>query len=129
MHNRSPVSISTTINNVSEIISLRSWNFGDGGSSSSGNPTYSYSTANSYNVRQILISNNSCRDTTFKSVTVYSQPVSGFSVNDTALCFRNHKFIFTNSGNISSGTFNTRWFFGNGDSSQVNSPNYTYAGF
>lgn len=59
-------------------VSTWNWNFGDGGSSTSQNPTHIYSTAGNYTVELIPGNTFGCFDTIKKVVTVYPLPTARF---------------------------------------------------
>lgn len=103
----------------------RKWNFGTGNNdtSSMANPNKSYSTSNTFSVKLIVTSNNNCKDSTIKSVTVNPKPSANFIINKVAQCLKNNNFIFTNQSTLG---FNYLWKFGNGDSSVNISTNYSY---
>jgi gliding motility-associated-like protein len=103
------------------------WNFGDGGTSSLQNPSYNYATAGTYQVKLIITTNNGCKDSVAQSITVYAQPTAGYTVNTIQQCFSNNIFVFTNTSSISSGTIvQYAWNFGNGITSSVQNPVYSY---
>lgn len=49
------------------------WDFGDGNSTSEINPIHDYSKAGEYTIILIAESNNGCKDTTFKEITLYGK--------------------------------------------------------
>ncbi|MFY7734109.1 MAG: PKD domain-containing protein [Bacteroidia bacterium] len=106
-------------------IITRKWNFGTGNNdtSSLANPNKSYSTENTFSVTLIVTSNNNCKDTLIKTVTINPKPTANFTINDNSQCLKNNNFIFTNQSTTS---FNYLWKFGNGDTSNIVSPNYNY---
>ncbi len=65
-------------------IASRSWNFGDGGSSTSTNPSHAYATAGTYSVTLTVTDNGGATNATTKSVTV-SAP-TGCTPSGTVLC-------------------------------------------
>lgn len=95
------------------------WDFGDGNTSTSQNPTNNYATNGNYNVCEIVT--NLCgADTTCISVTVCpSDPTSGF-ISLSAV----FSATFTNTS-TSATTY--LWNFGDGNTSTLASPNHTYA--
>ncbi len=103
------------------------WDFGDASQSSQVSPTHIYSAANSYNVKLKLISNSNCTDSVIRTVIVYPNPTAGYTVNDSTQCIKGNSFAFTNTGAISQGSFSSQWTFGNGSSTPVTSPVYTYS--
>ena len=54
----------------------RSWSFGNGVTSTTNNPTISYTAAGTYNVKLAKTAANGCIDTATKTVTVYAKPAS-----------------------------------------------------
>ncbi|MES2761523.1 MAG: PKD domain-containing protein [Bacteroidota bacterium] len=77
-------------NNISTNSMNDSWNFGDGfGFSSVPNPTYNYSASGVYTVSLISTSNSGCIDTTYKSIVVIADIVTGvFSQNSESLIIK-----------------------------------------
>ncbi len=62
-----------------------SWDFGDGGSSTDPNPTYTYAADGTYTV--VLTATNDCGTSTFtQNVVIITEPSAGFSVNTTNGC-------------------------------------------
>lgn len=117
-------------NNTSTIssgsITNYAWNFGNGNTSNAVSPLYSYPLAGTYQVTLVATTNNGCKDSVSKSVTVYPIPVAGFT--NSTVCVGSPT-SFTNSSNVSGGTItNYSWSFGDGGSSTLQNPNYTYAG-
>jgi len=77
--------------------------------------------------RVALVNSLGCRDTSRSiAVTLYPQPVSGFTVNPSTQCFTGNQFSFTNTTTLSSGTMTYLWNFGNGNTSNLQNPTYTY---
>jgi gliding motility-associated-like protein len=50
------------------------WHFGDGNTSVSTNPVYSYSVAGTFNIKLVATSDNGCKDSITKQVVVFPQP-------------------------------------------------------
>jgi gliding motility-associated-like protein len=108
------------------------WHFGDGSKDFTKNPpakTYSAFAPN-YKVRLVVATNNGCKDSIEKTMTLNPNPVPGFSVNDTDQCLTGNSFVYTSSTNISSGTFKNFWYPGDGsiDSSST-SKTKTYSAY
>ena len=77
--------------------------------------------------RVALVNSLGCRDTSRAvTVTLYPQPVSGFSVSPNTQCFAGNQFTFTNTTTLPSGTLSYLWDFGNGVTSTLQSPTYSY---
>lgn len=91
------------------------------GTSTATNPKTVYASAGNFDVTLIATSSNGCTDTATNQVTVFDVPVSAFSV------------FSANQGN---GTINFttpvtgvtyQWFFGDGGTSNLQSPSYKYS--
>lgn len=73
------------------------WNFGDGNSNAtSGNATHAYTSAGTYTVDLIAVTQQGCRDTTSSSVSINSLPIVSISGNTTACS--GSEFFLTASG-------------------------------
>jgi PKD repeat protein len=103
------------------------WSFGDGGTATTLNATRSYVAPGIYPVKLVSTSNNGCKDSTTRQVTVHPMPVSGFTVNPAIQCLTGNSFSFNNTSTVSGGTTNSNWNFGNGSTSTNQSPMFTYA--
>ncbi|MFY0675579.1 MAG: PKD domain-containing protein, partial [Bacteroidia bacterium] len=112
-----------TTNNTSGAASYV-WSFDDGNSSTDVSPFNFYASSDDYNVQLIATTSNNCVDSVSKAVSIYAKPIAGFDAKDvcdeTAVSFAN------NSYNASIVAHN--WSFGDGNSSAVINPSYTYAG-
>lgn len=96
------------------------WDFGDGATSTLQNPTHLYATAGTFTIRLIAIDPNTCniRDTIFKSITVFNNPVSNFTTAPIPP-IENTPTTFTNLASADAVSF--KWLFGDGDSLVTNS--------
>lgn len=88
------------------------WNFGDGNTSTSQNPSYAYSNGGSFNVSLITTASNGCRDTAVYTVNIQGMPIANAG-NDTVSCTNNPTVglggTILNAGGglwIGGGTFN-----------------------
>ncbi|MBN9482918.1 MAG: hypothetical protein BGO70_08575 [Bacteroidetes bacterium 43-93] len=63
----------TILSTLSPVTGL-SWNFGDGNTSTSHNPTHTYNAAGNYTVRFIATNSQGCQDTTIKTIVVHPLP-------------------------------------------------------
>ncbi len=104
-------------------ISTYSWDFGDG-SPLSGlpSPSHTYTASGNYTVRLIVISQNNCRDTIEKTLTVSDKPLVSFVPDQTLGC-DSLSVQFTNTG---SGAVSYLWTFGDGGISALENPLYNY---
>ncbi|MHB8403057.1 MAG: PKD domain-containing protein, partial [Bacteroidia bacterium] len=97
------------------------WTFGDGGTSTSYNPTHIYTTAGSFPVSYTITSSVGCTATYSAMVTVNPLPTSSFSA--APVCVG----TATNFTNTSTGGVSYHWNFGDGVGTSINqNPTYTY---
>ena len=91
------------------------WNFGDGNTSTSASPNYTYTTPGTYTITLVATNPNTCNlsDTARFLVQVLDAPQSNFSVSPTALQ-PNTPHTFTNQSSADAVRF--KWVFGDGDS-------------
>ncbi|MBT4969369.1 MAG: PKD domain-containing protein, partial [Bacteroidetes bacterium] len=103
------------------------WQFGDSLKSYDTNATHHYSREDSFNVVLYALSDYGCLDTLTNKVYVFP-PRADFEISDSSQCFSNNKFIFYNTTRNDYGTIVYKWFFGDGDSSNVQDTIYhTYS--
>ena len=105
-----------------------SWQFGDGNSSSSFNPTHTYKTSGLINVTLNIKSTYGCLATVTKSVSVFAAPKAAFSINDNGQCINGNDFAYTDNSTITTGSLTRAWSFGDGSNSTTTNPNKSYAG-
>ncbi|MBI2279073.1 MAG: PKD domain-containing protein, partial [Bacteroidetes bacterium] len=101
------------------------WDFGDGGTSSSQNPSNVYTNSGSYDVTLTVTTDKGCiKDTTFTNiVTVHANPVANFTANPsiTVLDEANIQFINQSIGGVS-----YLWDFYDNYTSIEFEPSHTY---
>jgi len=102
------------------------WNFGNGVTSTVKNPTYSYPSAGTYSVSLRATDNDGAMTTVTKTVTVSAPantpPTANFSQSCTGL-----SCTFTDQSTDANGTITAwLWNFGNGVTSAVKNPTYSY---
>jgi len=103
-----------------------SWNFGDGTSSSSQNPTHVYAASGNYDVTLTVVSDNGCSNTITKQLTVYILPEANFVASP--VC-ENDAMDFVNSSAIGYGTMTYAWDFAGQGTSSATDPSHTFTGF
>lgn len=104
----------------------RKWNFGDTTFSVLKNPVKTYNYAAVFKVKLMQHSDKNCIDSLVKLITVYPKPAVKFAVNDSDQCLRNNNFAFVNQSNISSGSNNYTWKFGDGTVVNALNTNHAY---
>jgi PKD repeat protein len=105
------------------------WKFGDNTTSTSVSPTTSYASPGNFNAYLVSTSGFGCKDSISKLIYVRPHPVTSFSINDSSQCDRVNSFTYTNSSNISSGTFSNFWTFGDNSNSSSTSPTKSYSNY
>lgn len=97
------------------------WNFGDGGVSTSTSPSHTYMNAGTYTVSLSVKNSNGCMSTTTSQITIYDLPKIDFTGNDG--CAKSG-IQFTNN---TPGTNTYAWAFGDAGTSTAKDPNHTYS--
>ncbi len=107
-----------------DAVTSYSWDFGDGGSSTLPNPTYTYTTQGTYNVTLTITTSSGCTDdTTFaNAIRVGSKPVADFSAAPNPICAR-QPVQFTD---LSVPADEWSWDFGDGATSTMQNPAHAY---
>jgi gliding motility-associated-like protein len=101
------------------------WEFGNGDISTDFEPTYTYNTTGTFNVRLIAIDTSTCnkRDTSaYFAITVYPIPTANFSWTPNPPV----ENALTRFRNLSSGANRYLWNFGDGESSTDFEPTHQY---
>lgn len=101
------------------------WVFGDGGTSTLANPTYTYITQGTYDVRLVITTSTGCNDTLLvrQAVKVGSKPVADFSATPIPVC-GTQPVQFTD---LSVPADEWDWDFGDGGTSLLQNPTHRYA--
>ncbi len=95
------------------------WYFGDGGTSTNQNPTYTYPIPGDYTVSLVVTHNSGCTDSTSQQVSIV--PLADFSFNQ--FCDSLEFFdASTPTGDIT----DWKWYFGDGWTSTDKDPTHTY---
>lgn len=103
------------------------WDFGDGNSSASPNPSHIYSAAGNYNVSLQITNSNGCTKTLTKTnyVSISNGVHADFINSVPAGCTPPETITFTNQS-TGTGTLTYEWAFGDGGTSTAASPSHTY---
>jgi len=106
-----------------------SWNFGDGSASvSSANPSKTFSPVGVYTVTLTGYGHGDSTKQTL-AITVYPNPTAGFYSLDTVVC-PGAPVTFADTSNAGAyGPLTFFWTFGDGNTSTLPTPVYSYAGF
>ncbi len=114
----------TSTATVSSGTLTHAWDFDDASTSPVQNPIHLYGADGTYDVELIVTTNNNCRDTIVKTVTVFPRPFVDFI--NTPVC-DGQPSTFTESTSISGGTVvSFDWDYGDGSSANGNSTVYQY---
>lgn len=102
------------------------WNFGNGQTSNSQNPSVNYTNAGTYQVSLTVTDANGCSATLTQPVVVNPVPVPAFTSN-TPAC-QGTPVSFTNTSTPGGGTITLyQWDFGNGQTSNASNPSIIYS--
>lgn len=99
------------------------WNFGNGDTSTSKNPSYYYIKAGVYKVKLYLTTASGCKDSVEKQVTVLEKPIADFSSNDSIFCKLPAVVYFSDK---SKNAAKWQWDFSNASYSTQQNPVITY---
>lgn len=108
------------------IIDAYDWNFGDGNTSNTKNPSHTYATAGTYNVTLNVRSDMMCDSSITIPVRVYPNPVAAFTAP--SVC-ENTPIIFNDNSTINSTDTiqNWYWSFGDNSSDTLQNASHQYA--
>ncbi len=114
-----------TITSLDAVTSYN-WDFGDGGTSTLPNPTYTYTTQGTYTVRLIITTSTGCTDTLIvpNAIRVGSKPIADFSAAPIPVC-GTQQVYFTNLTTPASDEW--LWNFGDGGTSTLQNPSHSYS--
>lgn len=104
------------------------WNFGDGNAENATNSSHSYNAAGNYDWELKAVSDKGCRDSITEKITVWPSPFLKATPSKILFC-ENESIQFQNISNISSGSIAYLWKFGQGDTSNMASPNTKFSLF
>lgn len=116
-----PVSFTNQSTTPSGSITSYSWTFGDGGTSTSVSPTYTYAATGTYPVRLIIVNSSGCSDTVTHNITINSATNSAFTWVPACV---NMNIAFTDQSTGSPVSWN--WNFGDGGTSVQQNPGHIY---
>jgi hypothetical protein len=101
------------------------WNFGDSQTSTSQNPTHTYSTSGTYYVCLTMTDNHGCHSTSCQHVSV-SVPNPCHASYTFTTDSAGMTFYFTNTSTGTTSTTTYTWTFGDSTTSNLENPTHTY---
>ncbi|MFQ3578802.1 MAG: PKD domain-containing protein, partial [Bacteroidales bacterium] len=119
-----------TINNTSVGVTTYNWNFGDATTSDTSASSFvkryinSTATVQNRNLRLIVRNNQGCTDTLIRQVRIYPKVTANFTAISGC-----HPHTITNFNNTSTNATIFNWSFGDGGSSTLKNPSYTFNNF
>jgi hypothetical protein len=106
-------------------INTWSWDLGNGQTSTTQSPAFTYNVQGTYVVTLIVSSTSGCLDTTFNSITVKPMPIAAFTAPEVCM---GDSMQFTNASTIVNGQISDiAWDFGDGNTSTDFDPVHLYA--
>jgi gliding motility-associated-like protein len=109
-------------------IASRSWDFGDGTlPDATTNPTHLYTNYGTFSVTLVVTTNNGCKDTVTKNVTIHPLPFAHFNLIN--VC-DGSPVPFTNTSTIPAGVDSIqtwKWTFGDGNFANTKNTSHLYA--
>ncbi|MBL0019117.1 MAG: PKD domain-containing protein [Bacteroidetes bacterium] len=106
------------------VITTYQWDFGDGSNSNNVSPNHTYTTPGTWTVTLIVTTSGGCTDTLVMPALISTgpNPQANFSGSPTTVCF-GEPISFTD---LSTAATAWGWTFGDGGTSNVQNPTYTY---
>ncbi|MFI5222401.1 MAG: PKD domain-containing protein, partial [Bacteroidia bacterium] len=114
---------SSTISSGS--ITKRLWSFSTGDTSTNSVINKSFLNSGNYSVKLVETSNQGCKDSLAKSLTVYPQTNIGFTFSNSNQCLKNN-YLFTDTSTVTGGTHTDFWSLGDGTTSTDSMVNKSY---
>ncbi len=100
-----------------------SWDFGDGGTSSSATPTHDYTTPGTYTVKLYVTDGNGCRDSLVRPSYIFVGNTSASFTYTSTLCANSRITFFNTSGSH----ITSSWNFGDGGTSTGDTTLHVYS--
>jgi len=100
------------------------WYLGDGASTTTKDVTYSYAIPGEYMVKMVAITDSGCVDSTAKNVKIFKYAIADFKVDP--VCVNQRLPLFNQTVNTSPSVLTWLWEFGNGATSTLQNPVYSY---
>ena len=100
------------------------WDFGDGGTSNSQNPTHVYTKTGNYKLKLTSTSSIGCSNSVSKDLTINKKPIVQFNAQNTSGCLPLAPKFNDFSTTVEGSTY--QWIFGDSTTSNDKIPNHTY---
>jgi len=111
-------------NSAGVTLSSLQWNFNNQGLSNSANPTFLFNNAGYYDTKLVITNIYGCSDSISKLVKVDTTPYTNFIADN--VCFGFSTSFNDLSTTTGSPIYQWHWDFGNGDTSNIQNPQYFY---
>ena len=105
-----------------DAIATYDWSFSNLGNSSDANPVFTFEETGNYNVSLTITTVTGCVSTVSKTISILDRPQGAFTTDVS----QGPPPLTVNFQNNSAGADNYRWDFGNGESSTVTNPIFTF---
>ena len=103
------------------------WNFGDGGTAVTKNPTHFYTSSGPFDIKLKVTTVYGCIDSLSKNLsTIYPQAKANFSVLP-EVCLRDSTVFIDSSNGMGNTVVKWRWSFGDGNTDTTQNPKHRYA--
>lgn len=100
------------------------WYLGDGASTTTRDVTYSYALAGEYMVKMVARTDSGCVDSTAKNIKIFKYATADFRVDPA--CVDQRLILANRTVNTSPSVLTFLWEFGNGATSTLQNPVYSY---
>ncbi|MBL7836678.1 MAG: LamG domain-containing protein, partial [Bacteroidetes bacterium] len=90
--------------------------FGDNSSQISDSLLKIYSGSGNFKIKQHILTDKNCQDSSFLTVNIWSNAQLRFNINSPLQCYNNHSFNFVNTSSVSEGNLMYQWDLGDGSS-------------
>lgn len=117
--------INTSTIDLPYFISDYLWDFGDGTTAAVADPIHEFDAHGLYEVSLLVTSEEGCLDSIAQEIQIYAEPTAHFTVGDDCV---NESATLTNLSTVADGALTSfTWNFGDGETSDLESPEYVYA--